>query len=96
VTSLQEELRRVSKVLATETSQNAVLNARLASRSQTTTAQLREELHSDLSGLIFRKVEQTKGTTVFDCLQTGRNGSRFPHSSHANDCSITLQTYYGG
>jgi len=78
VTSLQEELQRVSKALATETSQTAVLNARLASRSQNSTAQLREELHSDLSGLIFRNVERVKGTTVFDCLQTGRIGSMLP------------------
>jgi len=64
--------------LAEETSQNAVLSARLATRSQAATAQLREELHSDLSGLIFRNVERVRGNTVFDCLQIGRNGSNPP------------------
>jgi hypothetical protein len=75
VKSLQEELQRANAALANETSQNAVLNARLAARTQTNTSQLREELHSDLSGLIFRNVERGKGNIVFDCIQTGRNGS---------------------
>jgi Chromosome segregation protein Csm1/Pcs1 len=75
VKSLQEELQRANSALATETSQNAILTARLANRSQGTTAHLREELHSDLTGLIFRNVEHDKGTTIFDCLQIGRNGS---------------------
>jgi Chromosome segregation protein Csm1/Pcs1 len=61
--------------LANETSQNAVLNGRLAARTQSSASQLREELHSDLSGLIFRNVERGKGDVVFDCIQTGRNGS---------------------
>ena len=75
VKSLQEELRRANTALTLETSQVTVLTARLAARSQGNTAQLREELHSDLSGLIFRNVERTGGNTVFDCLQIGRNGS---------------------
>ena len=78
VKSLQEELQRASAALANETSQNAVLTARLEARTQSSTTQLREELHSDLSGLIFRNVERVNGNTVFDCLQIGRNGSNFP------------------
>jgi len=78
VKSLQEELQRANSALAKETSQNAILSARLSARSQGNTAQLREELHSDLSGLIFRTVEREKGNTIFDCLQIGRNGSISP------------------
>jgi len=79
VKSLEEELKRVNKALANETSQNAVLNARLAGRSQSNTAQLSQELLSDLSGLICRNVEQSNGNTTFDCLQCGRNGGIFLH-----------------
>ena len=73
--SLEDELQRTKSELATETSENAVLNARLSARLQSSIAQLKEELHSDLSGLIFRNVERERGNTIFDCLQTGRNGS---------------------
>jgi len=68
-------LQQTQSELATETAANAILNARLFAQSQTSTAQLKEELHSDLSGLIFRNVEREGGNTIFDCLQTGRNGS---------------------
>ena len=90
VKSLQEELQRANTALAQETSQNAVLSARSASRSQSATAQLREELHSDLSGLIFRNVERVKGNTVFDCLQIGRNGSTLPPKSPPSVCGLVL------
>lgn len=75
VKSLKEELQRANSALAHETSQNTILSARLSAQSQGNTSQLREELHSDLSGLIFRSVEREMGNTVFDCLQIGRNGS---------------------
>ena len=41
-------------------------------------AQLKEELYSDLTGLIIRGVDQSVEGTSYDCLQTGRNGSTFP------------------
>ena len=78
VKSLQEELQRANSALLNQTSQNAILSARIAARTQGNTAQLKEELHSDLSGLIFRNVNQENGTTTFDCLQIGRNGSKIP------------------
>jgi len=75
VRSLEGELQRANKALANEVSQNAVLTARLSARTQSSTAQLGQELLSDLSGLIFRNVERSAGNTTFDCLQCGRNGS---------------------
>jgi 3-deoxy-D-manno-octulosonic-acid transferase len=75
VKSLQDELQKANRALASETSQNAILNARLSARSQSSTAQISQELLSDLSGLIFRNVERSQGNTTFDCLQCGRNGS---------------------
>ena len=39
-------------------------------------AQLKEDLYSDLTGLIIRSVKRESEEDVFDCIQTGRNGSR--------------------
>ena len=40
-------------------------------------AQLKEDLYSDLTGLILRGVERQDEYDVYDCIQTGRNGSKF-------------------
>ena len=41
-------------------------------------AQLKEDLYSDLTGLILRGVERGSEADVYDCIQTGRNGSEYP------------------
>lgn len=40
---------------------------------------LKEELYSDLTGLILRdvKLREEAGEEVYDCIQTGRNGSEY-------------------
>ncbi|KAH8586830.1 chromosome segregation protein Csm1/Pcs1-domain-containing protein [Bisporella sp. PMI_857] len=38
-------------------------------------AQLKEDLYSDLTGLIIRGVKRDSEDDVFDCIQTGRNGT---------------------
>lgn len=38
-------------------------------------AQLKEELYADLTGLILRGVDKGEEADVYDCIQTGRNGS---------------------
>ena len=40
-------------------------------------AQLKEDLYSDLTGLILRSVEMGSEVDVYDCIQTGRNGSEY-------------------
>ena len=45
-------------------------------------AQLKEELYADLTGLILRGVDRTEDEDVYDCIQTGRNGSML-HSTCA-------------
>ena len=40
-------------------------------------AQLKEDLYSDLTGLLLRGVERADDADVYDCLQTGSNGSMF-------------------
>ena len=39
-------------------------------------AQLKEDLYSDLTGLIVRGVERKEESDVYDCIQTGRNGGK--------------------
>lgn len=39
-------------------------------------AQLKEDLYSDLTGLLVRSVDRKAEEDIFDCLQTGRNGSK--------------------
>ncbi|PMD50355.1 uncharacterized protein K444DRAFT_266718 [Hyaloscypha bicolor E] len=38
-------------------------------------AQLKEDIYSDLTGLIIRSVKREAEEDVFDCIQTGRNGT---------------------
>jgi hypothetical protein len=40
------------------------------------TAQMKEDLYGDLTGLIIRSVKRDQGEETFDCIQTGRNGSK--------------------
>lgn len=40
-------------------------------------AQMKEELYSDLTGLIIRSVKRTEEGDTYDCIQTGRNGSEY-------------------
>ena len=39
-------------------------------------AQLKEDVYSDLTGLIIQGVKRESDEDIFNCLQTGRNGSR--------------------
>lgn len=39
-------------------------------------AQLKEDLYSDLTGLIIRDVKRREGDYLYDCIQTGLNGSK--------------------
>ncbi|KAL9625766.1 MAG: hypothetical protein Q9160_000086 [Pyrenula sp. 1 TL-2023] len=39
------------------------------------TAQLKQDLYSDLTGLIMRGVKKTEEGDLYDCIQTGRNGT---------------------
>jgi len=41
-------------------------------------AQLKEDLYSDLTGLIIRDVKKRETDSLYDCIQTGGNGSKFP------------------
>lgn len=47
-----------------------------ASSEVVQTAQAKEDLYGDLTGLIVRGVKRGDKEDVFDCIQTGRNGSK--------------------
>jgi hypothetical protein len=53
---------------------NAAANAEAAQAAQL--AQLKEDLYSDLTGLIIRDVKNRDSDHVYDCIQTGINGSK--------------------
>ena len=53
-------------------------------------AQLKEELYSDLTGLIVRSVKRTEEGYTYDCIQTGRNGSKCSSPNYA--CSSLTQS----
>lgn len=48
-----------------------------AMKQATMTHQMKENLYGDLTGLIVRGVKHEGGNEVFDCIQTGRNGSKY-------------------
>ncbi|KAF4632489.1 hypothetical protein G7Y89_g5640 [Cudoniella acicularis] len=50
-------------------------------------AQLKEDLYSDLTGLIIRSVKRETEEDLFDCIQTGRNGTLHFKLSAANEKS---------
>ncbi|KAL4993599.1 chromosome segregation protein Csm1/Pcs1-domain-containing protein [Aspergillus recurvatus] len=65
----------------------AAANAEAAQAAQF--AQLKEDLYSDLTGLIIRDVKKRDGDTLYDCIQTGVNGTLHfklvvPHSPPAD------------
>jgi Chromosome segregation protein Csm1/Pcs1 len=39
-------------------------------------AQLKQDLYEDLTGLIIRNIDKHDNAAVYDCLQTGCNGSK--------------------
>jgi hypothetical protein len=74
----------VTKVPGSAMKGSAATAARLAAASTseavqqvTLAAQKKEDLYGDLTGLIVRSVKREGGEDVFDCIQTGRNGSTF-------------------
>lgn len=56
-------------------------------------AQLKEDLYSDLTGLILRGVKREEEEDVFDCIQTGRNGSMYLFVALFSLLSQTILVY---
>jgi hypothetical protein len=45
-------------------------------------AQMKEDLYGDLTGLIIRGIKKEGNDEIFDCIQTGRNGSKSTSPNH--------------
>ncbi|KLU85997.1 hypothetical protein MAPG_05016 [Magnaporthiopsis poae ATCC 64411] len=58
-----------------------------AMQSAAQAAQMKEDLYGDLTGLIVRGVKRTAEEDVFDCIQTGRNGTLHFKLSIGSDLS---------
>lgn len=56
-------------------------------------AQAKEDLYGDLTGLIVRGMDRGVGLDVFDCIQTGRNGSKFPEEQLPFDDKSNILTF---
>lgn len=68
-----------SKVLPASATKNHALNRSVAANGGTDAqkeAKMKENLYSDLTGLIIRGVKRKEGEDEYDCIQTGRNGSK--------------------
>jgi hypothetical protein len=74
---------------------NAVANAEAAQASQI--AQLKEDLYSDLTGLIIRDIKNRDSEHVYDCIQTGINGSELLNipwiGSFSNPLQLSTSTW---
>lgn len=68
---------------------NAAATAEAAQAAQI--AQLKEDLFSDLTGLIVRDVKTRESDYLYDCIQTGVNGSKFHLTLSKALCSNILQ-----
>ncbi|KAI9710312.1 MAG: hypothetical protein M1820_002807 [Bogoriella megaspora] len=62
-------------------------NAEAAKETQI--RQLKEDLYSDLTGLLIRGVKREEGEDIYDCIQTGRNGTLHFHLTVANPASTS-------
>lgn len=51
-------------------------NAASSSNASQAMASLKEDLYCDITGLLIHSVKKTDKRTVYDCSQTGRNGSK--------------------
>ena len=56
-------------------------------------AQVKEDLYSDLTGLILRGVEKGEDENIYDCIQTGRNGSELLCCQLTNSSALTTYLF---
>ena len=101
----QNEVKSIEAKLAAAraevTAQEAKAKGAAAARSvpaNTTESQkeakMKENLYSDLTGLIIRNVKRKEGEDEFDCIQTGRNGSKFGLLYMGIDRELTVSQRY--
>ena len=57
-------------------------------------AQLKEDLYSDLTGLIVRGVDRQDDQDIYDCIQTGRNGSKWSLELLQVDANVHVALHF--
>ncbi|KAK5657678.1 hypothetical protein OQA88_2750 [Cercophora sp. LCS_1] len=65
----------------------AIKGAVASSQQATLSAQMKEDLYADLTGLIMRSAKRESSDDVYDCIQTGRNGTLHFKLEIPNDAS---------
>ena len=90
LTAAQNEIKALQAKLAAARASSVVVESRTPARDAkkevrpaplpvseaVQIAQMKEELYSDLTGLIIRSVKRSEDGDTYDCIQTGRNGSK--------------------
>lgn len=59
----------------------------------TQSAKMKENLYSDLTGLVVTGVKRDGPEDVYDCIQTGRNGSKFSSTSKRSLTGLLISTF---
>ncbi|KAM0708130.1 hypothetical protein Q7P35_004780 [Cladosporium inversicolor] len=85
VTAQEAKLAKAAAGSAAATARNVPTNTTESQKE----AKMKENLYSDLTGLIIRNVKRKEGEDEFDCIQTGRNGTLHFHLTLANDISAS-------
>ena len=81
------EASAVAKTVPGSTIKGGMASTAQQQQQATLSAQLKEDLYGDLTGLIVRGVKRDGAADVYDCIQTGRNGSAFrPLCHHPLGC----------
>lgn len=64
----------------------------------TQTAKMKENLYSDLTGLVVTGIKRDGPEDVYDCIQTGRNGSKYSPrgraTPQATDCCLSIALHF--
>ncbi|EKG15713.1 Monopolin complex subunit Csm1/Pcs1 [Macrophomina phaseolina MS6] len=74
-------------------SQKAVMSGGMDAAKDAQIKALKEELYSDLTGLIVRGVKRGDDEDIYDCIQTGRNGTLHFHLAVALEDGSSSQSY---
>ncbi|KAK8207410.1 chromosome segregation protein Csm1/Pcs1-domain-containing protein [Phyllosticta capitalensis] len=85
-----------AKVAETKAPGSAVKSTKTAMTGSSDAAliqQLKEDLYSDITGLIIRGVKREEDEDVFDCIQTGRNGTLHFHLAIESGGKASSQSY---
>lgn len=78
--------------VAKNTPANRAQNTEVAQAVQL--AQLKEEFYTDLTGLIIRDVKERESDNLYDCIQTGGNGSEYSLSAPRTTTLTTTALHF--